>query len=294
MATETSKSIRDWGDETFGEVKNLTTLVARARWELDELEQALQAGERLEAAFEAADVVILLHRLAGLLDVDLSDIVNAKMAINRKRQWKPAGDGTGGHVKEMAEDTQRAWSTTEEGEGFTLTLRTARHDDIPTLRRWDRDPTVIASVSDDPNAEVAFGEENDWQENIDLYQPDVWEYWIAEIDGRPIGAMQLCDPQREPTHYWGDIGLNLRALDIWIGEADARGKGYGELMMRAAISRCFSDPAVTAVLVDPLASNTRGHRFYQRLGFKATHRQMFGDDDTLVHRLTREAWGART
>ena len=64
-------------------------------------------------------------------------------------------------------------------------------------------------------------------------------------------------------------------------------------MMRAAISRCFSDPAVTSVLVDPLASNTRGHRFYQRLGFKPTHRQMFGEDDTLVHRLTREAWGAR-
>ena len=41
---ETSKSIREWGDETFGEVKNLTTLVARARRELEELEDALNAS----------------------------------------------------------------------------------------------------------------------------------------------------------------------------------------------------------------------------------------------------------
>lgn len=294
MATETSKSIRDWGDETFGEVKNLTTLVARARWELDELEQALQAGERLEAAFEAADVVILLHRLAGLLDVELADIVDAKMAINRKRAWKPAGDGTGGHVKDIKDlDLKGSWSTMVEGETFTLSIRPAVHGDIPMLQRWDRDPTVIASASDDPDAALAFGEENDWRENIDLYQPDVWEYWIAEIDGRPVGAMQLCDPHREPTHYWGDIGPNLRSLDIWIGEPDARGKGYGDAMMRAGIARCFADSSVTAIVIDPLASNTRAHRFYQRLGFKPTHRQMFGEDDTLVHRLTREAWGAR-
>lgn len=295
MATETSKSIRDWGDATFGEVKNLTTLVARARWELDELEQALQAGQRLEAALEAADVVILLHRLAGLLDVELSDIVDAKMAINRKRAWKLAGDGTGGHVKDvLGLDLKGAWSMTAEADTFTLTLRPATHGDIPWLQRWDRDPTVIASTSDDPDASVAFGDENDWKENIDLYDPGVWEYWIAEVDGQPIGAMQLCDPHREPTHYWGDIEPNLRALDIWIGEPDARGKGYGDLMMRLGISRCFADPSVIAIVIDPLASNTRAQRFYQRLGFKPTHRQMFGDDDTLVHRLTREAWRART
>ena len=172
----------------------------------------------------------------------------------------------------------------------TLTLRAATHADIPTLQRWDRDPTVIASVSDDPNETVAFGEENDWVENIDLYQRDVWEYWIAELDGRPIGAMQLCDPHLEPTHYWGDIEPNLRALDIWIGEPDARGQGHGETMMRLGIVAAFEDPAVTAIVIDPLASNTRAHAFYQRLGFVPIERRMFGDDDTLVHKLTREDW----
>ena len=98
MAAETSKSIRDWGDETFGKVSDLSALVARARGELDELEQAIRADDRPEIGREAADVVILLHRLVALAGMELSEQVDAKMAVNRARKWKAAGDGTGGHV----------------------------------------------------------------------------------------------------------------------------------------------------------------------------------------------------
>ena len=175
-----------------------------------------------------------------------------------------------------------------------LTLRLAAHADIPTLLRWDRDPAVIAAGSDDPDAAIAWGEDNDWAGNIDLYQPGVWEYWIAELHGRRIGCMQMCDPHLEPAHYWGEIEPNLRSLDIWIGEAEARGKGYGATMMRLAFAHCFSDPLVTAIIIDPLASNTRALKFYQRLGFVPTHRQVFHEeDDCLVHRLTRADWLAR-
>lgn len=176
-----------------------------------------------------------------------------------------------------------------------VTLRLATVDDIPTLERWDLDPTVIASTSDNPDVSVAFGEENDWNENMELYQPDVWEYWIAEVDGRPIGAMQMIDPHLEPTHYWGDVPPGLRALDIWIGEPGDRGKGCGEEMMRLGIERSFAKSDVTAILIDPLASNTRAHKFYQRVGFMPTHRQTFndGEDDCLVHKLTRADWLAK-
>ena len=198
----------------------------------------------------------------------------------------------------LALDLKGNWSMIlerEDGSRLPVSLRPATHGDIPALMRWDADPTVIASTSDDPSATIAFGDENDWVENIDLYEHDVWEYWIAELDGRPIGAMQMCDPHLEPTHYWGEIEPNLRALDIWIGEPAARGRGYGELMMKMGIARCFGEPAVTAIVIDPLNSNTRAHAFYQRLGFVPTHRQTFsdGEDDCLVHKLTRVNWLAR-
>ena len=98
MTQETSQTIRVWGDDTFGEVRDLKVLVTRARTEMDELVEALDAKDHDEIGREAADVAILLHRLMGLLGKDLTEEVDAKMTINRNRIWKTAGDGTGGHV----------------------------------------------------------------------------------------------------------------------------------------------------------------------------------------------------
>ncbi len=58
-------------------------------------------------------------------------------------------------------------------------------------------------------------------------------------------------------------------------------------MMRLALERCFADPQVSAVLIDPLASNTRAHRFYERLGFRFVERRRFGADECFVYRLDR-------
>lgn len=54
----------------------------------------------------------------------------------------------------------------------------------------------------------------------------------------------------------------------------------------------FAEPAVTAVLVDPLVSNQRAHRFYERLGFQRRDRRQFGPDDCYVYRLDRSDWRA--
>jgi aminoglycoside 6'-N-acetyltransferase len=172
-----------------------------------------------------------------------------------------------------------------------LILRRATLTDVPVLERWDREPHVISATTDDPSAETAFAD-HDWRAEIPQ-QSELSEFLIAELDGRPIGAMQIIDPHLEPTHYWGEIEPNLRAIDIWIGDAADHGHGHGERMMRLAFQRCFADPAVTAILIDPLATNTRSHRFYQRIGFVPVGRRRFGDDDCLVHRLTREVWRAR-
>ena len=45
-----------------------------------------------------------------------------------------------------------------------------------------------------------------------------------------------------------------RAIDIWIGEPDARNRGYGAQMMEQAIARCFADPSVHTILIDPLVT----------------------------------------
>lgn len=171
-----------------------------------------------------------------------------------------------------------------------FSMRPATAADVPWLELWDDDPDVIACSSDDPETEVAF-DGTDWAEEIADQSPHS-RYYIAELDGRPIGAMQIIDPHLEPTHYWGEIAPNLRALDIWIGAAADRNLGHGTRMMSLALELCFAEPRVTGVVIDPLASNARAHRFYRRLGFEAAGRRMFGDDDCLVHALARERWEA--
>lgn len=172
-----------------------------------------------------------------------------------------------------------------------VTLRPATLDDVPTLEAWDREPHVIACSSDRLDLEVAF-DGIEWPEAL-AERSDVSFYQIAEVDGRPIGVMQVCDPHLEPTRYWGEIEPNLRAMDIWIGPADALNRGYGTQMMTLAIDDAFADPAVTAVVIDPLNTNTDAHRFYRRLGFETVGRRMFDEDDCLVMRLERAGWDGR-
>ena len=85
--------------------------------------------------------------------------------------------------------------------------------------------------------------------------------------------MQVIDPSLEPTHYWGEVEHNQRAIDIWIGDGADRNGGHGARMMGAVIDRCFADPDVTSIIIDPLNSNRDAHRFYQRLGFKVVGRR---------------------
>lgn len=170
----------------------------------------------------------------------------------------------------------------------TLTIRQATLADVPTLERWDEDPDVIACTTDNPDATKAF-DGVVWADEIAM-NSDLTCYYIAELEGRPIGGMQVIDPHLEPTHYWGEIEPGLRAIDIWIGDESDRNQGHGRAMMAAVINRCFAEPSVAAIVIDPLNSNTDAHRFYQRLGFKIVGRQNFGEDDCLVHRLERADW----
>lgn len=167
-----------------------------------------------------------------------------------------------------------------------VSLRPATALDAPLLHRWDLDSDVISATTSVPDAAVAFGG-LDWHDELSAQSP-VSYFLIAEVDGRAIGAMQICDPHLEPTHYWGEIRPNLRAVDIWIGEPHDRGRGYGAQMMHLAHARCFADPTVEAIVIDPLATNTRAIQFYERLGYRRLHTRIFDDDRCLVMQLTRE------
>ena len=76
-----------------------------------------------------------------------------------------------------------------------MKLRPAVVTDIPLLKAWDENPYVIDATGEDSDY--------DWSEEIPR-TADWGELLIAEEGGRPIGFMEIIDPAREPTRYWGD------------------------------------------------------------------------------------------
>jgi len=159
-----------------------------------------------------------------------------------------------------------------------MRLRPATLDDLALLRHWDAQPHT-------PPAQV-----DEWQWEQELADAQPWRgRFIAELDGRPVGFVAIDDPALDD--YWDDLHEpGLRALDIWIGEARDLGQGYGTRMMELAIERCFAEPEVRAILLDPLQDNARARRFYERLGFRFIENRRFDDDDCAVYRLERSDW----
>ncbi len=165
-----------------------------------------------------------------------------------------------------------------------IALREANYDDLETLCYWDKKSHVIAS---DPN--------DDWRWEIELKRKPSWrQQLIAELNGKPLGFIQIIDPFLEEEHYWGKVEENLRAIDIWIGESKNLNKGYGTRMMQRAVAMCFENKEIKAILVDPLSCNTDAHRFYQRFGFKYAGARVFGEDHCFIYRLERDDFNLST
>lgn len=102
---ETQVSISQWAEKTFGPGGTNAHAIARANREMaDLLEHVTADDEHPEAAEEVADIVIVLYRVATRLGVDLHERIDAKMAQNRVRKWKPDRTGHGYHVKSEGHD----------------------------------------------------------------------------------------------------------------------------------------------------------------------------------------------
>lgn len=101
MANWDQAAIGKWADRTFGPAANAAIIAARANVEMAELLQWLSLdpnGMGLHTAEEAADVVVVLFRLADHCRFDLLAEVARKMEINVRREWQREVGG-GRHVQ---------------------------------------------------------------------------------------------------------------------------------------------------------------------------------------------------
>lgn len=93
--------------------------------------------------------------------------------------------------------------------------------------------------------------------------------FIIEIDGDPAGYVQAYRLSDEPE-YQRQLGLDHDAvsLDIMLGERHFRGKGWGSVVLRAALDRIvFGQMNAGYACINPDPKNERAVRAYEKAGF---------------------------
>lgn len=100
---ETQETVAAWASNTFGRTTPLR-IAQRANEEMAELMGSAVRVQDADAIItEAADVVIVLYRLAADLGKDLMADIDRKMEINRQRQWGRDAAGRTQHVIQQEE-----------------------------------------------------------------------------------------------------------------------------------------------------------------------------------------------
>ena len=162
-----------------------------------------------------------------------------------------------------------------------ITLRVAKKSDLALMKRWDAYPHTPPDPEEGWNWEEELGAESPGRRQI-----------VAELDGRPLGFMQLLDIALDVSGYWEHVQhpAGHASIDIWIGEVEDLNKGYGREMMRQAIELHFANPNIHTILIDPQIENEGAIRFYRRLGFQFIEEREIWDEDVLIYALTRQTY----
>ena len=100
-----------------------------------------------------------------------------------------------------------------------------------------------------------------------LTAPGIAPYLIQEA-GRPVGYLQVyrADPGRG---FWKGHPLPKETFgfDLFLGEADAVGRGLGTRAIGLAVAHLLAQPGARRVHVDPSPDNAAAIRAYIKAGF---------------------------
>lgn len=154
---------------------------------------------------------------------------------------------------------------TPEAAPRNVTLRLMTIDEMPLMVGWLNQPHVAEWFHDHPTTLEAVTEK--YKPRIDGTSPT--KVFTAVAGGKPIGMIQAYQVHNYPE-YAEAIGMDEAiGIDLFIGEADYLGKGYGrdiiDAFVRDAVGEHFEDAQL--VVASPSVNNLGSINAFEVAGF---------------------------
>jgi diamine N-acetyltransferase len=141
--------------------------------------------------------------------------------------------------------------------GDRIALGPHRRDLLPAYQRWINDFSALRTLGGGPLGPTTLEQEATWYDGqpgnetrFTIYERTTW---------RPIGTTAL---------HSIDHRNRSATFGIFIGEAAARGKGYGTEATRLTLDCAFTALGLHSVMLTAAEFNLAGRRAYERAGFR--------------------------
>lgn len=153
-------------------------------------------------------------------------------------------------------------------------------EDWPLLLAWNNDPDVLYYAEGD---DVTHRSPEEVQRIYRFVSQKAFMF-IIELDGRPVGEcwLQEMNLPRIVDRY---PGLDLRRIDLTIGEKGLWGRGLGTRAIRLLTQLAFDLKADAVFGVDIAEYNPRSRRAFEKAGF-----QLAGVNDVPQPAKARQAF----
>ena len=151
--------------------------------------------------------------------------------------------------------------------GERVALGSIERESLPLFYRWfnDFDMLRTAGIGDGP---WTMERVEAWCKRFNSGPEEAWFMIYALETGQPIGSAGLRDINER--HRTAEYAIS-------IGEASARGQGYGTEVTRLMLDYAFIARGLHSVLLDVAAHNTGGIRAYANAGFREIGRRREAD-----------------
>ena len=148
---------------------------------------------------------------------------------------------------------------------YRVSFRPLSLDDMPNMSKWLSDPEVAAWYGEGGTSVEHLTAK--YSSRIAGEEPT--RGFISQIDGIDVGYIQTYPIDGYPK-YAAQLKIESGAvgIDIFVGDAAYRGRGFGTAILRAFTQEIvFAEMDGVVALIGPEPGNARAIRSYEKTGF---------------------------